>query len=173
MERIQSDKAMQTIQASVLEHAADLIRLCTEQNITLCSCESLTAGLFCSALGSVPGASAVLAGGLVTYMSCEKEILAHVSSELIRRYGVVSAECARAMAENTRRLMNCNYCVSFTGNAGPSAMEEKPAGLAYCAISCDDWCHVYEFHIQKERNELRMILVDEMIQNLILAIQNR
>ncbi len=152
------------------EKAHRLIGLLKEKGLSVCSCESLTAGLFTAVLGSVPGASAVLAGGLVTYMSIEKEILAHVDHEIIERFGVVSSNCAAAMAENTRKIMRCDYCVSFTGNAGPSALEGKPAGLVYCAIASRHDLEVYEFHMDGTRNEIRMALVDQMINHLIHTV---
>ena len=150
-----------------MNEAKELIRLCKENKITISSCESLTAGLFCSTLASVPGASAVLKGGLVTYFTEMKQVLAHVESDLIQKYGVVSKECALQMAQNAREITNATYCVSFTGNAGPDIMEDKPAGCVYCAIASQQ--NVYVFHFQYEglnRNDVRMQVVRDMIHNL-------
>lgn len=149
-----------------------LVKICTEKGITVSSCESLTAGLFSSTIASVPGASAVLKGGLVTYFTEMKHVLAHVDRNLIDKYGVVSHECAYAMATNTRQIMDVDYCVSFTGNAGPSTMEGKPAGLVYCAIASKNDVEVFEFRLQQmERNELRQYLVDTMIEKLLNKIE--
>ena len=145
----------------------ELIWLCKENKITVSSCESLTGGLFCSTLASVPGASAVLKGGLVTYFTEMKQVLAHVESDLIHKYGVVSKECALQMAQKTREITNATYCVSFTGNAGPDVMEDKPAGCVYCAIASKH--DAYVFHFQYEglnRNDVRMQVVRDMIHNL-------
>lgn len=108
-----------------MTEAKQLVSLCTENHLTISSCESLTAGLFTSTIASIPGASAILKGGLVTYFTPMKSVLAHVDVNLIQKYGVISEECAYAMAKNTREIMDVDYCVSFTGNAGPSAWEEN------------------------------------------------
>ena len=132
-----------------MQTAKDLIELCKDKHVTVSSCESLTAGLFTSTLASIPGASAVLKGGFVTYFTEMKQVMAHVEKDLIDTFGVVSGECAKQMAQNTREITQSDYCVSFTGNAGPDAME------------------VYHFQYQGlERNELRMQVVQDMINNL-------
>lgn len=149
-----------------------LVKLCSEKGITLSSCESLSAGLFTSTIASVPGASAVLKGGLITYYTEMKHTLAHVDIKVIEKYGVVSKECAYCMAKNTRDITDSTYCVSFTGNAGPSAMEGKPAGLVYCAIASIKNVDVFEFHLGgMERNELRQYIVDSMIEKLLEYIE--
>ena len=115
----------------------ELVQMLKENGMTIGSCESLTAGLFTSRMAEVPGASAVLKGGIVTYHTQIKETVAQVSHEVIRDHGVISAECAREMAEHVRRLLDVDLCVSFTGNAGPDCMEGKPAGTVYCALAAD------------------------------------
>lgn len=138
-----------------------------EKKMTICSCESFTAGLFAASLGGVPGVSAILKGGLVTYFTQMKEQLAHVPPELIETAGVVSAPCARAMAENTRRIMDCDLCVSFTGNAGPGVMEDKPAGRIYCALAHENGCEVYEWTLELPRNQLRQEAVERIAKKVL------
>lgn len=150
----------------------ELIDVCTKKGLTVSSCESLTAGLFTSTIASVPGASNILKGGLVTYYTEMKKVLAHVDGELIDKYGVVSSECAKAMAENTRKIMDVDYCVSFTGNAGPSAMEGKPAGRVYCAIASKRDVKVFEFQCDDmQRNEVREYVVEQMIGKLLELVK--
>ena len=153
----------------VMTEAKQLVSLCTENHLTISSCESLTAGLFTSTIASIPGASAILKGGLVTYFTPMKSVLAHVDVNLIQNYGVISEECAYAMAKNTREIMDVDYCVSFTGNAGPSAWEEKPAGRVYCAKKA---VRVYGFQCTGlSRNDVREHVVCQMIDILIQTIQ--
>lgn len=145
-----------------------LVKICSEKGLTVASCESLTAGLFTSTIASVPGASAMLKGGFVTYFTEMKHEMAQVDWDLINKYGVVSEQCAYAMATNTRRITNSDFGISFTGNAGPSSMEGKEAGLVYCAIASKEKTEIFEFHLGKmERNELRQYLVDTMIEKLL------
>lgn len=154
------------------ETIRELIEICTKNHFTISSCESLTAGLFTSQIASVPGASAILKGGLVTYFTPMKTRLAHVDEKLIETYGVVSSECAFAMAKNTREIMEVDFCVSFTGNAGPSSMEGKPAGLVYCAIASKNDVEVYDFLIHDHsRNEVREMVVSKMLERLLQRIK--
>ena len=155
----------------LIQSAKTLIELASQHHVTVCSCESFTAGLFCAVLGSVPGAFAVLKGGLVTYFSEMKVQLAHVDPQIIEQYGVVSSQCAKAMAQNTRNICEADYCVSFTGNAGPSSMEGKPAGLIYSAIASPSHVKVFEKQLSLPRNELRKQAVLEMIEQLIELIE--
>jgi PncC family amidohydrolase len=148
-----------------------LIEVCKQKNKTIASCESLTAGLFTSTIASTPGASSVLKGGIVTYFTEIKEKLVHVDPSIVLEYGVVSQQCAVAMAKNTRELMDVDYCVSFTGNAGPDVMENKPAGCVWCALATKN--DVQSFHFQLDgmnRNQVRQKVVEEMIDQLIQSI---
>lgn len=155
-----------------MNDAKQLVSLCTENHLTISSCESLTAGLFTSTIASIPGASAMLKGGLVTYFTPMKSVLAHVDVDLIQKHGVISEECAIAMASNTRKIMDVDYCISFTGNAGPDAWEEKPAGRVYCAIASKRAIQVYGFQCTGlSRNDVREHVVMQMIDILIQTIQ--
>lgn len=155
-----------------MNDAKQLVSLCTKNHLTISSCESLTAGLFTSTIASIPGASAMLKGGLVTYFTPMKSVLAHVDLDLIQKHGVISEECAYAMAKNTREIMDVDYCISFTGNAGPDTWEEKPAGRVYCAIASKKSVHVYGFQCTGlSRNEVREHVVMQMIDILIQIIQ--
>lgn len=149
----------------------ELVELLMKKGWTIASCESLTAGLFASRIAEVPGASNVLIGGIITYATRIKEEIVHVDEKIIDAYGVVSAPCAQAMAENTRDLLKADLCVSFTGNAGPSCMEGKPAGTIYCAIASASSVKVYHFQLKGERNEVRNQVVDAMCERVILFLK--
>ena len=70
------------------------------------------------------------------------------------------------MAKKAQQLLDVDICVSFTGNAGPSAMEGKPAGEVYCAIADHDDVIAYQLQIQEERNKVREEAVRFMCQKL-------
>lgn len=154
-----------------MEQARLLVEQLKARNLTVCSCESFTAGLFASEIASVSGASAVLKGAIVAYATQIKESVVHIDPELIEREGVISEACAREMAVNTRQLMGADYCVSFTGNAGPTSMEGKPAGLVYCAVAGPDVTHVFSWHSNLGRNLLREDAVSRMIDLLLAWLQ--
>lgn len=150
----------------------ELVALLKKQNKTIASCESLTAGLFTSCIARVPGASAVLLGGVVTYATDIKARVVGVDEEIIQNEGVVSEQCAAAMAANTRALMQADLCVSFTGNAGPSCMEGKPAGCVYCALADETGTQTFHFQFDDaDRNEVRERVVEAMRDVLVAYLK--
>jgi PncC family amidohydrolase len=102
---------------------------------TVATAESLTGGRLAVALTDVPGASETFLGGVVTYATELKHSVLDVPSEIIDTYGVVSAECARAMASGVRALSGATYGLATTGVAGPSDQEGKPPGTVFVAIA--------------------------------------
>lgn len=141
-----------------------LVNYLKEKNLTIGSCESFTAGLFASTLGSVPGASQVFKGALVTYASELKCSLANVDEAIIDQYGVISESCAQAMAQGARKVLQCDICVSFTGNAGPDAWENKPAGYVCFGYADAQDTETFSLMIPLERNALRHEAVLHMCQ---------
>ena len=133
----------------------DINRLFREYGRTLGSVESFTGGLFAKEITAVSGASHFYKGGLVTYATEEKNRLLGIPYDEIDQYGVVSKEIAMKMATNAQLLLNVDYCVSFTGNAGPDAMEGKPVGLIYIGIAAYDKVEAYEFTLSGDRNDIQ------------------
>jgi nicotinamide-nucleotide amidase len=109
--------------------------LLREASCTLATAESLTGGRVAAALTAVPGASAVYRGGVVAYDSQVKVDVLGVPREVVETVGVVSAECAAAMAQGARRLVGATYGVATTGVAGPTEQEGKPVGTVYVAVA--------------------------------------
>lgn len=130
------------------------------RGITLASCESLTGGLFASTIASCPGVSACFKGAICSYATSVKENLLKISPETISRYGVVSEEVAEKMALRGAELLDADLCVSFTGNAGPAAMEGKPVGLVYIGICLRGRTETKKFCFEGERNAIREQCVD-------------
>ena len=127
-----------------------------EKKLTLGSVESMTAGLFASEFTNVPGASKVFKGSIVSYSCLIKENVVGVKEETIEKFGVVSKEVALEMAENGRKLLGVDVCVSVTGNAGPTAEPgEKPVGCFYIAISAPSGSFVVEKNMSGKRNDIR------------------
>ena len=112
-----------------------LLGALADRGATLATAESLTGGRLAGAVTAVPGASRVYLGGVVAYATAVKQTLLGVSGELVESHGVVSAECARAMAEGARAALGATYAVSTTGVAGPDPQEGKPPGTVYLAVA--------------------------------------
>lgn len=126
-----------------------------EHGYTLGSVESFTGGSFASAVTSVPGASHFFKGALITYATEEKNRILGISWNTIDEYGVVSQEVAGEMAAHGKKLLNVDYCISFTGNAGPEAMEDKKVGEVYIGLAFFDTVQVYAYQLEGNRNEIQ------------------
>jgi nicotinamide-nucleotide amidase len=96
--------------------------------------ESLTAGLACAEMATVPGISDVLRGAVVAYWPEVKRRLG-VPADIIEQHGVVSGQTAEAMAVAGCRFLGADVCVSTTGVAGPTSMEGKPVGEVWIGVS--------------------------------------
>lgn len=113
-----------------------LCRLLEQKALSLALAESCTGGLVSELLTQHSGASTVFRGGAVTYANDAKIALLGVPAVLLARYGAVSAEVARAMAEGARRAFDSDFALSLTGIAGPSGgSDEKPVGLVHFAVA--------------------------------------
>jgi PncC family amidohydrolase len=114
-------------------------RLLTEQKRTIALAESCTGGLVAHRLTNVPGSSAYLIGGAVSYANEAKERMLGVSHQTLQEHGAVSEETAREMARGVRHLLQTDAALAVTGIAGPSGgTPEKPVGLTYIALTADD-----------------------------------
>lgn len=141
-----------------------------EIGLTLGAVESFTGGLFASQITSISGASKFFKGSVVTYATEEKARIVGVPQDVISASGVVSKECAYEMASRGREVLNVDVCVSFTGNAGPSAMEDKPVGEIYIGVSIKDSTQVKKFDLNGSRNEIQneaILLSFSMIKEMV------
>lgn len=98
--------------------------------------ESCTGGLIAGALTDVPGSSAAVFGGYITYANEAKAGMIGVDRDLIRQHGAVSEPVARAMAEGALRSSGAAVAIAVTGVAGPGGgTEGKPVGLVHFAYA--------------------------------------
>ena len=102
---------------------------------TLATAESLTGGRLAAHVTAVPGASQTYLGGVVAYATEPKASVLDVPNEVIDEHGVVSAECARAMASGVLALTGATYALSTTGVAGPDRQEGKAPGTVFVGIA--------------------------------------
>ena len=139
-----------------------------ENGLTLGSVESFTGGLFASTITSISGASKFYKGSFITYATEEKINLLRIPEELVQQYGVVSKEIAYHMANNARQLLNVDVCVSFTGNAGPEAMENKPVGEVHIGIVTAEKAEIYSLNLNGSRDEIRKQAVEFALKKLTM-----
>ena len=114
--------------------AREVITSLIDAGQTVATCESLTAGLLAATLADVPGASAALRGGLVTYATDLKHTLARVPQEVLVAHGPVARETAIAMARGVRDVCGADWGVSLTGVAGPDPQDGHPVGEVWVGI---------------------------------------
>jgi len=112
------------------------VRALVERKKTVAMAESCTAGLVASLLAEVPGASAVLIEGAVTYANEAKIRTCKVRPETLAARGAVSAQTAAEMAAGIRERAGTDIALSVTGIAGPDGgTAEKPVGLVFYGIA--------------------------------------
>lgn len=150
--------------------AQALITALTQLGRTVCTCESLTGGMICAALVDVPGASKVVRGGLITYQTDTKTLMAGVDADLIAHCGVVSAEVAMAMADGAREKLGTDYALSATGMASPGEPNDPPAGTVYVGVASEKGVRAIRLSLAGTRQEIRRQTVDAAINALMKEI---
>ncbi|MFH1122735.1 MAG: competence/damage-inducible protein A, partial [Pseudomonadota bacterium] len=111
-------------------------RMLKERGLSVSVAESCTGGLIGNLLTNVPGSSNYFQGGVTVYSNPSKIDLLGVSSETIERFGAVSEQTAREMAEGVKRGFKTDMGIAVTGIAGPEGgSENKPVGTVYIALA--------------------------------------
>lgn len=105
-----------------------LIVLAARLGLTVATAESCTGGMVAAALTDVPGSSAVLDRGFVTYSNRAKQEMLGVSEATLAAFGAVSEDVAQEMCEGALRRAGVDLAISITGIAGPGGSEHKPEG---------------------------------------------
>ncbi len=115
--------------------AETVVQALNQKGLTVATAESCTGGLLSTLITSVSGASSVFGLGICSYSATAKNSVLKASDKTLRKFGTVSEQTAKEMAENIRLLANADIGVSITGVAGPNTTENKPVGLVYIALS--------------------------------------
>jgi len=133
---------------------------------TVATAESLTGGRLAVHLTTVPGSSETYLGGVVTYATEVKSSMLDVPGELIDEHGVVSPECAKAMATGVRALTGASFGVSTTGVAGPSEQEGKDPGTVFVGISGPGILEAVELDLDGDREGVQEQTCDRALEAL-------
>ncbi|WP_460852813.1 CinA family protein [Nocardioides montaniterrae] len=145
-------------------HTVDQLQdLFGDEDTSLAVAESLTGGLLAAAITAVPGSSAYFLGGVVAYASEVKMSVLGVPEDVVAEHGVVSAECAMAMAEGVRRLLGADVGVSTTGVAGPERQEDKPVGTAYVGVADAEGTSVVSLDLEGHRVSIQQQVVEAAV----------
>lgn len=135
--------------------------------------ESLTGGLVVARLVDVPGASAVVRGGVVAYATDLKQALLGVDARLLARRGPVDADVAEQMATGVRERLVADWGMATTGVAGPQAQQGHPPGTVFVAVSGPGGTHVRALWLPGDRAVVRRTTVEEVFALLLFALGER
>ncbi|MDW7651864.1 MAG: competence/damage-inducible protein A, partial [Bacillota bacterium] len=160
------EKLLERLETAVFgrdsETMVDVVaKLLLEKKMTLATAESCTGGLLAHMLTNVSGSSGYFLQGLVTYSNRAKTDTLGVKPSVIRAYGAVSDEVARAMAENIRKLASSNLGIGITGIAGPvGGTDDKPVGLVFIALATPEGitCRRFNFFGNRETIKERAMM---------------
>jgi nicotinamide-nucleotide amidase len=120
------------IDDALLAEATALLEAMQARAITLATAESCTGGLIAAALTAIPGSSATVLAGFVTYSNAAKTSMLGVQEAMLASEGAVSEAVARHMAVEAQRRSGAGIALSCTGVAGPGGgSAAKPVGLVW------------------------------------------
>lgn len=130
-------------------------RKLTQAKRTIATAESCTGGKIAQVLSSVAGASQYFYGSMVTYRTESKTELLGISEQTLNEFGVVSAETAKQMATAIQAKFGTDFALSTTGNAGPSAGDERqPVGKVFIGLATPNGVEAFEFDFGQPREKV-------------------
>lgn len=149
-------------------------KLLTESKMTLATAESCTGGRIAQQLTALSGASAYFKGSVVSYATETKVEVLQVPRETIEEYSVVSAEVARAMAANVKKLLKTDFAIATTGNAGPKKGDsDAEIGTVFIAIASPNGLFAEKFNMGNHRERIIQKTVNKALELLQKEIMKR
>jgi nicotinamide-nucleotide amidase len=130
-------------------------RILKEKQLTVATAESCTGGKIAQLFASVPGASTYFKGSVVCYATEVKMNVLGISMDLIAQHSVVSKEVASAMALSVQKIMQTDYAIATTGNAGPTKGDaDAELGTVCIALATPNGVIVEEFNFGQPREKV-------------------
>ena len=160
------DKPLETILGELLK----------QRNATIATAESCTGGRLAAALNAQAGSSAYFMGSVVAYANEVKEQVLGVEHDTLMRYGAVSEQTVRQMAEGVRRLMRTDYAIATSGIAGPDGgTEDKPVGTVWIAWATPEGtlAERFQFGVARLRQQITQRAVTTALVELIKLLNTR
>jgi len=123
---------------------------------TLAIAESCTGGSICDRVTDVSGSSDYFMGGMVTYSNASKAKHLGIPLDYIRRYGAVSPQVAKKMAQGVRKTFNTTFGLSTTGVAGPTGgTKRSPVGRVFIGLAAGRKAWVRKLDLRGSRREIK------------------
>ena len=140
----------------------------------MATAESCTGGLIASSIVNEAGSSAILKGGIVAYQNEVKRDLLGVSEDVLDKYGAVSEQTVKEMAEGARKKFNCEWAVATSGIAGPTGAEPgKPVGTVWMCVANslqnEAFCEIFSGN----REQIREKSVYKILSKLLFLLNNQ
>lgn len=127
-----------------------------KRKLSLSVCESCTGGMLGTLITGEPGSSKYFCGGVIAYSNEVKQRVVGVRQATLRKYGAVSAEVAREMAQGVLKRFKADISISITGIAGPTGgTKKKPVGLVYFCVATRQHVAVENRVFKGSRNQIR------------------
>jgi len=142
----------------------------TQRGLTIAVAESLTGGLIAAAITEIPGASAVLRGGVVAYATDVKVAILGVDAGLVAEHGAVHADVAEQMAVGVARLLGSDIGVACTGVAGPDPQDGQPPGQVFIAVATAGGTRVHDLTVPGDRERVRAATVEHALGMVLRAV---
>ncbi len=150
--------------------AKKLLEICRTEKLKIATAESCTGGLVAASITEIPGSSDIFERGFITYSNEAKMELLGVSKALIKKYGAVSEQAAKAMARGALKNSNADIAVAITGIAGPSGGTiKKPVGLVFIAAARGKIVNVNIYYLKGNREKVRKKATLSALKMLIKA----
>lgn len=146
-------------------------KLLTQKNLTLSTAESCTGGKIAETITAIAGSSSYFRGGVVTYATDTKVSILKVNQSTINSYSVVSKEVAEEMALGAQKLLQTDFAIATTGNAGPSKGEaDATVGTVCFAIATPKGVFSEEFNFGQPRQKVIDRAVNKALELLLKEI---
>ncbi|MEC8602205.1 MAG: CinA family protein [Bacteroidota bacterium] len=141
-------------------------------NFSLSTVESVTGGKLSNSIIKKAGASKFFKGSLVTYSIESKINILQIDKDLIYKFSPVSKEISYEMVKSGKKILNTDYCISTTGNAGPSTNDHfSKVGQIFISIATPQKIITEQLSLNGSREEIIEIIVEKshklLLENLI------
>lgn len=150
--------------------AAEVVAALGRHGMTIAVAESLTGGLVVAELVSVPGASAVVRGGVVAYATDLKASQLGVDADLLAEVGPIDPRVAEQMAEGVRRRLGADVGIATTGVAGPDPQDGHAPGEVWLGFATPGGVRVERLDLPGDRAAIRRGTVDALLGMLAVAL---
>ena len=150
-----------------------IFTLLTSKKLKVATAESCTGGLIAHTLTNISGSSDYFDRGIVSYSNKAKIELLGVSEDVLNRFGAVSEQVAKAMAEGVREKSNVDIGIATTGIAGPTGgTKDNPAGLVYVAVATHGGTVVKKFQFSGDRLGNKRSTCDAALSMLLETLES-